>query len=54
MVGGQAVIEGVMMRGPGYVATAVRDPAGKIVVKMKPSEEVRLDTVELDTLQGSP
>lgn len=33
MVGGQAVIEGVMMRGPGYVATAVRDPSGSIKVK---------------------
>ena len=32
-VGGQAVIEGVMMRGPGYIATAVRDPSGEIVVK---------------------
>ena len=32
MVGGQAVIEGVMMRGPGYMATAVRDPQGRIQV----------------------
>ncbi len=32
-VGGQAVIEGVMMRGPEYVATAVREPGGGIVVK---------------------
>ncbi len=32
-VGGQAVIEGVMMRGPEYVATAVRTPSGDIVVK---------------------
>jgi len=30
--GGQAVIEGVMMRGPRYMAVAVRDPAGQIVV----------------------
>lgn len=30
MVGGQAVIEGVMMRGPGLTATAVRDPQGAI------------------------
>ena len=29
-VGGQAVIEGVMMRGPKDVATAVRDPNGRI------------------------
>ncbi len=30
LVGGQAVIEGVMMRVPGAYATAVRDPQGKI------------------------
>ena len=35
-VGGQAVIEGVMMRGPGYIATAVREPSGEIVVKKEP------------------
>lgn len=32
-VGGQAVIEGVMMRGPEYIATAVREPGGGIVVQ---------------------
>lgn len=32
-VGGQAVIEGVMMRGPKYIATAVRTPSGDISVK---------------------
>lgn len=32
-VGGQAVMEGVMMRAPGAVATAVRKPNGEIVVK---------------------
>ena len=32
LVGGQAVIEGVMMRVPGSYATAVRDPKGKIHV----------------------
>lgn len=36
MVGGQAVIEGVMMRGPKHVATAVREPSGKITVDVKP------------------
>lgn len=35
-VGGQAVIEGVMMRGPKLVATAVRDPKGEIVIDVKP------------------
>ena len=32
LVGGQAVIEGVMMRVPGAYATAVRDPNGKVHV----------------------
>jgi len=32
-VGGQAVIEGVMMRTPGAVAIAVRKPSGEITVK---------------------
>ena len=36
-VGGQAVIEGVMMRGPGVSATAVRTPEGKIEVEKKDS-----------------
>ena len=32
MVGGQAVINGVMMRVPGFYATAVRDSNAKIVI----------------------
>ena len=32
MVGGQAVLNGVMMRVPGYYATAVRNPQSEIVV----------------------
>ncbi len=39
-VGGQAVIEGVMMKGPKVLATAVRRPSGEIVYKktiLKPS-----------------
>ena len=38
MVGGQAVIEGVMMRSPGHTATAVRDPEGHIKVQVKEIE----------------
>lgn len=34
--GGQAVIEGVMMRGPASVAVAVRKPDGEIVVETQP------------------
>lgn len=39
-VGGQAVIEGVMMRGPGVTATAVREPAGTIVVQKGPTKSI--------------
>jgi len=35
-IGGQAVMEGVMMRCPRSVATAVRTPGGRIVVRRKP------------------
>lgn len=35
-VGGQAVIEGVMMRGPHYIATAVRRKSGSLEVWKKP------------------
>ena len=34
-VGGQAVIEGVMMRGSKGTATAIRTPSGKIEVEVK-------------------
>ncbi|MBI5555939.1 MAG: DUF1385 domain-containing protein [Elusimicrobia bacterium] len=37
-IGGQAVMEGVMMRSPHYCAVAVRNPQGEIVIK---SDEVR-------------
>ncbi len=39
-VGGQAVIEGVMMRGPEYIATAVRTPSGDITVKKDPVHSI--------------
>ena len=32
-IGGQALIEGIMMRGPEYTAMAVRDPDGEIVLE---------------------
>jgi uncharacterized protein YqhQ len=34
-VGGQAVVEGVMMRGPSYLTVAVRKPDGEIVTRQK-------------------
>ncbi len=37
-IGGQAVLEGVMMRSPEYVALAVRRPDGSVVLKRDPYE----------------
>lgn len=39
-VGGQAVIEGVMMRSKNYIAVAVRDPNEKIVIKDFPFQSL--------------
>ncbi len=39
-IGGQAVIEGVMMRSPNFVSVAVRKPNGKIVIKHRPYQSV--------------
>lgn len=54
-VGGQAVIEGVMMRAPGRVATAVRKPDGTIAVRQRPftsvAEKIRL--LRLPVLRGA-
>lgn len=35
-IGGQAVMEGVMMRGPKEIAVAVRTPEGEIIIDKKP------------------
>lgn len=54
-VGGQAVIEGVMMRAPRSVAVAVRRPNGEIVVKKElaiPLSE-RFPIVKLPILRGA-
>src|SRR5579859_7494457 len=39
-IGGQAVIEGVMMRSPHYIAVAVRKPSHKIVIRNQPHKSV--------------
>lgn len=54
-VGGQAVIEGVMMRAPRSVAIAVRRPSGEIVVKREmvvPLSE-RFPVVKLPIVRGA-
>lgn len=40
-VGGQAVLEGVMMRGKDKIAVAVRQPNGEIVVDVNPVSSIR-------------
>ncbi len=37
-IGGQALLEGIMMRGPKMTAMAVRDPSGKIVLEKWPTQ----------------
>ena len=39
-IGGQAVMEGVMMRGPKKIATAVRKASGEIIIDEKPVNSV--------------
>ena len=54
-IGGQAVIEGVMMRSPSFVATAVRRPDGTIAVRRSPfvSWSKRLRLLGLPIFRGS-
>jgi uncharacterized protein YqhQ len=40
LVGGQAVIEGVMMKAPGAIATAVRRASGQIELKIDPFKSI--------------
>lgn len=53
-VGGQAVIEGVMMRSPNAIAVAVRTPDQRIVVRKKPFRSVvrRLPWLNVPVLRG--
>ena len=40
-IGGQALMEGIMMRGPKMTAMAVRDPQGNIVVEERETKGVK-------------
>lgn len=55
LVGGQAVIEGVMMRAPGGVATAVRRPDGSIAVRYDDHVPLtqRIPPLKLPILRGA-
>ncbi len=54
--GGQAVIEGVMMRSPNYFAIACRAPNNSIVVRCEPiakSDNIRKKLLKIPVLRGS-
>jgi uncharacterized protein YqhQ len=53
-IGGQAVLEGVMMRSPNAIATAVRTPEQRIVIRKKPFRSVvrRLPFLNIPVLRG--
>lgn len=52
-IGGQAVIEGVMMRGPEKIATSVRKPDGEIITEEQPLGKVRTGKfVKLPIIRG--
>jgi len=46
-IGGQAVIEGVMMRGPKEMAIAVRKPDGEIIIEKKPSTNTWIEKLKI-------
>ena len=53
-VGGQALIEGVMMRSPRYLAMAVRTPDGRIVIRKKTFGSIvrKLPFLNIPVLRG--
>ena len=53
-VGGQALIEGVMMRSPSYLAMAVRTPDGRIVIRKKIFHSIvrKLKFLNIPVLRG--
>lgn len=53
-IGGQAVLEGVMMRSPHFIATAVRTPKGKIKIRSSRFESVgvRLPFLKRPVIRG--
>lgn len=52
-IGGQAVMEGVMMRGPHLIATAVRKPDGEIIIDEQSVGKVRKSKIlKLPVIRG--
>ena len=53
-IGGQALIEGIMMRGPQKTAMAVRNPQGEIVIEKWDNLPADKKPTLLDTLKKVP
>lgn len=52
-IGGQALIEGIMMRGPEVTAMAVRNPEGEIVIETEPTVTVKTPKIfKLPIIRG--
>ena len=51
-IGGQALIEGVMMKGPENIAIAVRKPDGEIVVEKKNIMSHKSKLLKVPVLRG--
>jgi uncharacterized protein YqhQ len=51
-IGGQAVIEGVMMKGPESIAIAVRKPDGEIVLKKENLKSSRKTISKIPIIRG--
>lgn len=52
-VGGQAVIEGVMMKGPEYLATAVRKSSGEIVYRKQKLKKPKFQINKIPFVRGT-
>lgn len=54
-IGGQALIEGVMMRGPSKIATAVRTPSGEIELKVEDVKDLskKIKLLNLPIIRGA-
>ena len=51
-IGGQAVMEGVMMRGPKEIATAVRKSSGEIVIDKMSVNQTASKLTKIPVLRG--
>ena len=53
-IGGQALIEGIMMKGPHKIATAIRKPDGEITIRTKKLKSIfNKDILDKPIIRGS-